>query len=365
MAMNKPPLDLNQQIEHEHILSSVDVAVKRHLPTVTTCPFCRQELLSVHVSHIAGGRWYSCAGCAFRGDSIEFYHKAHGLPDIRDTIFELVAKGILPMTRDELSAKIVNEYITGYIGERKAMLGLFNKCVEGMKDLNKDKYRLLSDLKMWDGFNAGRWHEKLKRFVGIGERDMFIQYGFKIPKRYFKVFLVCPFYDVPGRISSFLLIGLRGKKTRIYPARSVTTDDGLMMMDSLIARNDVVYAVENPFLALHLQRLMANMSDTQMLPIVVYGLGTTKAWQSVHAQRIIFCAPVPDRDVFQAGVTSLSGDEVDTSPGILAVDDAHGWVSTCRPDCDRLALVIEIPVPLSRVDSICQLDDVAGRDFPG
>lgn len=297
MAMNKPP-DLNQQIAHENILASVDVAVKQHLPTVTTCPFCRQELLSVHVSHVAGGRWYSCAGCAFRGDSIEFYHKAHGLPDIRDTIFELVAKGYIPMTRDELTTKIVNDYITGYIDERKRILGLFNHCCESMKELDKDKYRLLQELQLWDGFNAGRWHEKLKRFVGIGARDTFVQYGFKIPKRCFKVFLVCPFYDVPGRISSMMLYGIRGRKVRIYPNTMVGNEDGLMMMDSLVARNKTVYAVRDPFIALHLQRLMANMSDIHTLPIVVYGLDTNKAWQSVHAQRVIFWGSEPDYTMF-------------------------------------------------------------------
>ena len=282
-------MDLNQHIRHEGILASVPVPVKQHLPATTTCPFCRQETLRVFVSHLAGGRWYNCTGCGFKGDSIEFYRKAHDLSDIRDAIFELIAKELLPMSKDEATVSTINEYIQTYVNGRTLYTRLFSACRDELNSLDRHKSRLLNELGIWSGFNAGKWQEQLKTFVGLGSRDLFGSYGIKLPKKGYDAALVCPFYDVPGRISSFLVLGLGGKCKRIYTSiKGAPTDDGLMMLDALKSRNEVVYAVPDILFALHLQRRMANMSMAESLPLVVYGDKTGRAWHSVSTGRVIF-----------------------------------------------------------------------------
>jgi hypothetical protein len=300
MGIAAPPVDLNQHIGHEPILQSVEVPVKQHLPTTTLCPFCRQEQLNIYVSPVAGGRWYHCRSCNFKGDSIEFYQQAHGLSDIRDAVYELAAKQILPMSKDELTLPIVNKYLSAYVVRRKSFASFFEEAQTALKTLTQDTHNLFRGLRLWDGFNGGKWHEKLRNFIGVGTRALAKTFGIKLPIRGFRTFLVCPFYDVSGRISSLLLIGKRNRQHRVYAnIAELPEDDGLMMLGTLKPRNEVVYALDDPVFALHLQRRKFNISEQQPLPIIVYSDKTNKAWQSVYAGRVIYWTKEQDYRLFQ------------------------------------------------------------------
>jgi len=256
----------------------------------------------VYVSPLDGGRWYSCQSCRFKGDSIEFYQKAHDLTDIRDAIMELSARNILPMRKDELSSDIIAKYIEAYVQRRREFNSLVAASRALMKELDNKQMELLHTFHLWDGFRGGGWYDKLAPYVGVGTVDMIRDAGFKMPHKGFTRFLVIPYYDVPGRISSLLLVNKNRRHHRIYANPEGTLqDDGLMMIGTLDTHNEVVFAVHDPILAIHMQRRTGNLTDKPM-KLVVYDENTARAWQSVHARKLVFWERENDLGLYKQSV---------------------------------------------------------------
>lgn len=256
----------------------------------------------MYVSPIDGGRWYTCASCGFKGDSIEFYQKAHNLSDIRDAIMELSVRSILPMPKEELSVDIINKYIETYVNRRKMFDSLIAESRDKLANLEPKRLDLLQAFHLWDGFRKGAWHTRIAQFVGIGDLAMLVTRGLAFPFKGFTNYLLLPYYDVPGRISSLLLLNKHGKKFRIYTNPEGTlTDDGLMMIDLLDTHNDTVIAVRDPIFAMHIQRRVYNISDTPT-KMLVYDSQTNRAWQSIHARRLIFWEQENNIDVYSQSI---------------------------------------------------------------
>lgn len=235
-----------------------------------------------------GGRWYYCKGCGFKGDSIELYFEAHKLPDIRDAIFEMLAKRLLPLTREQVPLEVVNRYVISYVARRKQFADLFAAAQAGMAQLDSASLALLEDHHLWSGYKAGRWHRYLSQFVGVLHPKEIRARGFKFPRENaFARALVCPFYDIPGRICSVLFIGYGNAQRREHAMVASMEDDGLMMLDTLDIFNEDVVAMADPIFALQLQRKQFNQTSAP-LKMVVYGNETARAWQSVASKRVIF-----------------------------------------------------------------------------
>lgn len=271
----------------------MEIPVKNHLPTVVTCPFCRKQTLGIYVAPTVGGRWYYCKGCGFRGDSIELYFEAHKLPDIRDAVFELVSKQILPLTREQVPLEVINRYVISYVERRKKFTAVFAAAQEAMQRLDPESLSLLEELHLWGGYQAGRWHQRLSQLVGVYHPKRMRDDGFSVSRDPgLARMLVCPFYDIPGRICSLQLIGFHGATQRIHLAEALP-DDGLMMLDTLDIHNDAVLAFADPIFAMQIQRKQFNMTG-RPIPMVVHGNATSRAWQSVSARRVIYWNHVDD-----------------------------------------------------------------------
>jgi len=310
------PIDLSRNIGHEAILQSVSSSVKQQLPASTTCPFCRQDQLRIYVSPIGGGRWYTCTACGFKGDSIEFYQNAHKLADIRDAVFELSARNILPMRKEELSVGVIAKYIEAYVARRKLFDVLVSRSRNVLGNLEPKQLDLLQTYHLWDGYRSGDWYNRLSKFVGVGHIKLMLEAGFTMPFKGFTRFLVIPYYDVPGRISSLLLVTKSGRRHRIYANPEGTLqDDGLMMLDLLDTHNDTVVAVRDPIFAIHLQRRANNITENP-LKVVVYDDKTGRAWQTVHARRLIYWARRNDISLYSQSVMHPRA-HVATKPGFV------------------------------------------------
>jgi hypothetical protein len=282
--MANPPTDLNIHIGHEQILQSFDVPVKNHLPSATICPLCKRESLYVYVSPIEGGRWYTCRCCGFAGDSIELYAAGHGLNDLHAAVVELSKQQILPITCSELTRDCVAKYVSYYIERRKRYQAFFEKAKAQVLSINQHWLELFQDHQLWIGKSVpSEWGSTLGMFVGCASRPDVSKLGINLPKN-LSHFFVCPYYDVPGRIVSFLLIGARTKQ-RIKLWNQA--EDGLMMLDSTGLEDDIVIAVRDPLFALQLQRKNF-ICDGKPLKLVVYDHATDRSWMSIYARRVIF-----------------------------------------------------------------------------
>ncbi|KKN32544.1 hypothetical protein LCGC14_0812680 [marine sediment metagenome] len=287
MATATPPIDLNQHVGHEPILQSLNLPVKPHLPTTVKCPLCHVEKLQIYATGEESGRWYTCQHCGFRGDAIEFYQAAHGLDDIHDAIYELANNGALLLEKRTLSPSTISQYLTTYVEHRKKYAQLFKQAQEQLMIPDRLTLRLLHEHHLWEGFRGGRWHKELGRFLGMLKAYDLREAGIKAPPGFYRS-LVCPFYDVPGRISSLLLIGRKGRTCRISTLPPfMARDDGLMMSDWLNTDQPYVLALADPSFALRLQRKSFNALGKPS-GIVVYGAGTSRAWQMIKANRVIF-----------------------------------------------------------------------------
>lgn len=284
--MGNPPVDLNLHINHEPILQSLHLSVKQHLPSTTTCPFCKQLQLDIYLVP-AGGRWYVCQGCGFCGDSIELYCKAHSLASIYDAVLELSDNKILPIAKNELQIPTISAYITAYVARRQQLNDLFEKSQRNLDQLKPQWVTILQELRLWDGYRANVWRKEIGRYLGAMQATELQALGVAVPPKGFSSCILCPYYELPGKLSSVLLLAKNHRSHRVS-TRAIGEDkeDGLMMMTTMRPKNDLVLALKDPILALQLQRKKFNISH-EPLPIVVYDDGTATAWNAIHARRVI------------------------------------------------------------------------------
>ena len=220
------------------------------------------------------------------------------------------------MQKDELTVDVVSKYIEAYVQRRKGFNALVKASQKRLHELDAKQMDLLHNFNLWEGFKSGKWDTKLSGFVGMGAVKMVQAAGFPMPRRGFTRFLVIPYYDVPGRVSSLLMINKKGVKYRIYANPEGTLqDDGLMMLDTLDTHNETVIAIRDPILAIHLQRRTGNITD-QPMRLVVYDTQTSRAWQTVHARRLIYWEKENDIGLYAQSVMHPRA-HVATKPGFV------------------------------------------------
>jgi hypothetical protein len=248
------------------------------------------------VSPGAGGRWYSCRACSFNGDSIELYAAGHGMKDLHSAVLELAKQRILPMTSGELSRGFVSDYVGYYITKRKRFQDFFETARQQVLNIRQSWLSLFQQHQLWIGRCVpAEWGSTLGKFLGCADRRDAVAAGFDVPKS-MPYFFVCPYYDVPGRIVSFLLIGKKqALRLHLWDHQD---DDGLMMLDATGLEDEIVLAVRDPLFALQMQRRNFTCDNTP-LKIVVYGTRTDKAWMSINARRVIFWDKTPNFTMFR------------------------------------------------------------------
>ena len=235
----------------------------------------------------AGGRWYICQGCGFCGDSIEFYCKSHSMTSIYDAVMELSDNKILPIAKNELQIPTISTYIAAYVARRQQLNDLFDKSQRNLDQLKPQWVTILQELRLWDGYRANVWRKEIGRYIGAMQAAELLALGVAVPPKGFSYCILCPYYELPGKLSSILLLAANHRTHRVS-TRTIGEDkeDGLMMMTTMRPMNDLVLALKDPVLALQLQRKKFHISHGS-LPIVVYDAATTTAWNAIHARRVI------------------------------------------------------------------------------
>jgi hypothetical protein len=283
--MGAPPADLNQYASYETILQTPQTVVKAVLPATVTCPLCGSKSLTIYKEpNDREGYWYVCKGCSFRGDSFELHQKINGIPDLGFAIRDVADQDLLSISSTELTDRMIDEHCGYYPDRRHRTNNFWESSREEIKDINQDWLQLLSKNHLWGGWQAGGWHEQLGRFIGAASRDQ-VRNGVdhKLPDDSYQKVLVMPYYDVSGRISSFLYVGQSGS---IRKGIRKTGGSGLMMLDTVRPYENTVYAFGDPFAGIQLQRRhLVNEDDP--LPMVVWNDDTKEAWRSINAQRVI------------------------------------------------------------------------------
>lgn len=223
------------------------------------------------------------------------------------------------MRKEELTHDVITGYLDEFVRRRHSFDDLFEETQKRLSDLSPRQLDLIQSYHLWEGYRAGHWYDRLVRFVGVGSLDMIQSMIFALPSKGYKQFLVIPYYDVPGRIASLLFLGKNGKSLRVHASPSSgVQDDGLMMLDLLDTNNDTVVAVRDPMFAIHLQRRAYNISE-QPLKVVAYGAKTTRAWQTVHARRLIFWEREDDLGLYVQSMLHPRA-YVSVKPGFLDTD---------------------------------------------
>ena len=251
---------------------------------------CRREALYIYnPPDDQGGKWHFCRFCNFAGDTIELYQAANGIKSVREAVHDLVERELLKKDEGDPTSEDINIYLKSYVKQRARVRELFRRMQEQVVTWRSEWADIMHAYNLWGGSSVSAWHRMLGRFIGGATKNDWRAAGLlSVVPRGFGSALVVPFYDVPGRISSFLLISKRGT-ARVYPDEfSVIPEDGLMMLDTLTINDDEpAYATSDPIIALQLQGRSFSC-DNRPLKLVVYGPNTNMAWRSVTARRLIF-----------------------------------------------------------------------------
>ena len=269
------------------------------------CPLCLRDRLQIYPTSEEGGRWYLCQHCRFHGDAIEFYRAVYDLENITDAVYSMSQEELLVLESKTISRATVAKYLTTYVEPRRRFHKLFNLANAQLIELDAPTRRLMNEYSLWDGYKAGRWHQEIGRFMGVLSSKQLRDEGYVMPPGFHRA-LVFPFYDVPGRISSLLLLGRKNRTRRISTRpKCLDEDGGLMMSDWLETSEPHVIALADPIMALRMQRKSFNASG-QPSPIVVYNRDTSKAWQNIHASKMIFWKGDENYTMFRQAMIRVS-----------------------------------------------------------
>lgn len=248
-----------------------------------------------------------CNRCNCCGDSLEFFGYMHSLKDPYKAVDRAIQEGLFKEVPEIASdRKCIEAYVTHYPERRRKIRGFWESFQEGLIDSPRpDLLERLQQAHLWGG--RGRRLNRLVRFVGAAARQDILdvmgkRYGKVFPKKRFGTSLVLNYQDVPGRTCALRFIDNRGRErfcplVRAQVTNNLGMEGGLAMLEALKPFDRLVFATDNTEAALQLHRRNFADFDTP-LKLVLYNENTDRAWQSVHASRVVFWSPDADWKVF-------------------------------------------------------------------
>lgn len=205
------------------------------LPTTVVCPLCGDDQLDVFQDPVLGGEWLNCRACGFAGDFIELVAKSQGI-EVADAVWRLGACGLI---RPKPTLEETESYLRDHVHYRARLNSLWQTASASLSQgASRTARQLMSQLgvaraaqsiytvkhiqrflgavdhrKVEEAFspdsyamqfrNNHRGKSTRRRGSGPGERRIFEFTGWDDV-------LLIPFWDLPGRISGFLIIGRDG-----------------------------------------------------------------------------------------------------------------------------------------------------------
>jgi len=266
---------LNEFISTETILQLLNSSVKT-VPAVVECPWEPDDRLYL----LPDGHGIYGHTNDFYGDVIEIFKKTFNIKSTEQALKKLEENGVIADVKLIPPDSIADYEIDR--AKRTAFDRFLNKQKEDTKDL-RVKLDILSTLNAMPD-NYLRWYAGFGRHVAFTPKyNLERVLGTKLGIRNSNVMML-PYYDMPNRVATLRCVYT---KTSSYECvdRNIGRAGGLFMADTVPHNTPLALALGDPFFALRLQRLHANMSDSP-LPIAVYN-EDTKAWP-IWAQRVIF-----------------------------------------------------------------------------
>ena len=275
--------------------------VKGLIPELAVCPFCRQHQFSIYMDPaVPDSKWMHCGGCHFSGDCVELYGRLKGSPNLTVAVRQAMLDGYSAVPDMHILGEDIETYVNQFPTRRKEHKAWWDRLRAGLKDnLSPDVVNRLQADHLWGGWCYG-YQDRMLRFMGAGTRKDILEItGFAdrvFPREMFKTALALNFQDAPGRICAFMFVGDSGFRVTRGLTDNVQ-DGGLAMLDALLPHEKTVYAVDDPIVALHIQR--KQFSDhPDPLKFVVYNYNTSASWSSVSADRVVLWSRVQDWNVF-------------------------------------------------------------------
>ena len=354
---------LNARISWLHLLGHLDVdCLSTALPTKTYCPLCDEEGLQIFMDWGLNGQWFHCLSCHNHGDMIELAAKTWKL-SILAAVRKLAREGFdLPTDKAAIQC-----YVERYVKGRQRMAALWRHSRRGTIHSSTTLRGLVHELRLHCEAPTSRWGSGFGQLVGaIGKLE--VEKAFypgsvaarQVSRRkhhdghagnpsMYRIFkgrgwddvLVVPFYDLPGKICSFLFIGRDGNPKEDFVFKRINyhntkaykvTEAGLAFHPDALATADTewkrtVFAFRDPVLALQLQARHFEGS-TRPLPLVVWyesRVGspdfpdrTRHAWEMLEGRQTVFWMPKVDvallcQAAMVDGLISVAGPERRTS----------------------------------------------------
>jgi len=295
------------------------------LPNQTTCPQCREPQLYLYHDPTRDSEWFYCKACRSRGDMVELASQTWGL-DIESTLLKFASTGLSLEINSALVAKYESQYVTSQQNAWK----FWERCQENIRSSTNATVRRLQRQFDFSPTNQLLWPDRGSQFVGCAYReDLYLLRNAragKTAKRKDVIYLfmgnsagwtdslVLPFYDLPGRLSGFLLAGREGdpkNRDLVYftatadQSRHPMVDGGVTMLETLDAPpdrrlGDSVFVFTDPLTAARLQLnwlrehsrplpILGTYQDARIQPIAV--------WTELGTYDYIFCAPKAETHV--------------------------------------------------------------------
>jgi len=278
-------------------------------------------------------RWLHCRGCGFKGDTIEAYGRLNHIDDPRHALQRVFKEGLYRAPRGDVTPDAVDYYISNFPLARRQRWSRWEKVREAIRQLTPAMTKRLQSEHLWGGWVSGS-QARLRRFLGGGTRrelvEIFDNWAI-VPKRNHRTNLVLGYHDVPGRICAFQFIGENGhdhfRLDRGHRGHQAP-EGGLAMLDALEPYERVVYAVNDPHVALMLHLKQFNDQDDP-LKMVLFNQHTQQAWNAIRASRVVFWAPKLSIDVFShVRQLGINAGYVTTQPNPRKrFDDMAGYIS--------------------------------------
>lgn len=319
------PTSLIGRHDYLNALDALGLVIDRPaFPTVLPCPLCQTATLYLFDDVSTNGLWFSCDHCRAHGDIITFGGQVWNL-SLPDTLEKFSDLGFLT---PEFVARILPEYV-------------------------KFSAKVLAAETFWDQVATQTWthgddfiacrlrefgvrHENplLSDVVGVATyeqvRRLCGALGRTKPTAARKngCALVYPFYDIPGRLTGFLIgqyaddCTARQNFVPINNYKKRRTEAGYFLLGKLLHSNIATFrgaqfAAEDIHWVLKAQARHCNKFNT-FLPLVASYTGPEansygNSWNSLHQTTRIFHATAP-------------------TPGVISrACSARGYVSVCQP----------------------------------
>ena len=298
--------DLSEYLPYDRILAVAGVSVKGSVPDITACPLCKRPSLTVYNDPVLRrSKWLRCGSCRFSGDTVEAYQRISRAPTLIEALYAAKKNGLCEVPRDEFTPAHIQTYVDTYPNFRRKVSDVWDRLSRGtLENVSPDLIRHAQNKHLWHGWLSGP-HKRMTRFLGGGERrmidELFIaNFGKRVlPRKGFGIALAVPYQDVPGRICGIRFMGRdEDMDAPLSPHKNDTVEGGLAMLDALDGVEKTVYAVSRLDFALQFHRLHFS-SHQAPLKMIAYTEETDRAWEAVHAERVIFWSDEVDWRLFR------------------------------------------------------------------